>query len=53
MCAASTFDVTLVMLGYDAGIILLVGRPLVDVHGCVGGACIQDNSILSRTRETG
>lgn len=45
-----TFNVTLVMLRYDASPILLIGRPFVDIHGCVGGACIQDNAILGQEK---
>ena len=41
-----TFHMTLAVLGDDASAIHLISRPLVDKHGAVGGACIQDHSIL-------
>lgn len=44
-----TFYMALVVLANNTSAILLVSWPFVDVHGGVGGACIQNNSILKET----
>lgn len=46
-----TLGVAFSVLSDHTRAILLVCWPLVDVHGCVGGACIQDYPILGRGLE--
>lgn len=43
---ALTFHMALTVLAHHSCIILFICRPLVDVHGCMGGTCIQYNAIL-------
>lgn len=41
------------VLAHDACVILFVCRPLVDEHGCVRRASVQDNAILGKGRGAG
>lgn len=38
--------ITGAVLAHNACVILLVREPLVDEHGCVGRASVQDNAVL-------
>lgn len=43
---ARTFDLADIPLRDSASVVVLLRRPLIDVHGGVGGASVQHNPVL-------
>lgn len=47
-----TFNLTLCCLAHNPSVVFFFGRPLIEINGSPGRACIQNNTILEKERAT-